>query len=293
MDYKGIIIINLYSGLPLYSKLDSSIDETLFSGFLSAIRNFANEISLGGLTSFRTEEMNVNLVVRNKVIVAVISSKQIPFEEINSFGYKIGERFEREFEISDFNPNLDNYNRFGEILDEMDKESNVPFLISVANFSKKEFGGELSVEPVLINRDHKEVKIDLILDKGKKKGLVSKFIKSFSGDVTFVKVIEGTAGRGEVKEFLDILKTFGKLRSKNSSEKEYPYYPARAVVVANDFSPAIDEITDGFARHKGKANIPGTHIAPDAGMKGVPSSAKCFVEFWKWIPGSYPERIFS
>lgn len=293
MDIKGLIIMNAYSGLPLYSNLDSEIDDTLFSGFLSAIRSFAKEISIGGLTSFVTEEMNVNLNVRNKIIVALLSPKEVPFEKINSFGYRIGERFETEFEINDNNVNVEDYKRFDEILDQLNNEKTVPFIISSANFAKKEFGGELSIQPILINRDKSEVKIDLVLDRGKKKGFATKLIKSFSEDVTFVKTVDGVAGRGEIQDFLDILKTFGHLSSRNLDDDEFPYFPARAVVIAKDFSPTVSDVTSKLARHKGKAVIPGTHIAFDAGMKGSPSMAKCFIELWKWKTNGYPERILS
>ncbi|MCY3414422.1 MAG: hypothetical protein INQ03_22435 [Candidatus Heimdallarchaeota archaeon] len=293
MQVDGIIIINSYSGLPLYSKLDSTINDTLFSGFISAIRNFAKEISLGGLSSFNTEQMNVNLVARNKVLVALLSAKDVDIEKATAYAFTLGERFEEEFVISDNNPNIDQYQRFDDIIDELNNRDDIPFIIPVSEFAKKEFGGELSIQPKLINRDKKEVVVDLILDRGKKKGLFSKLVKSFSEDVTFAKVIDGIGGRGEIQDFLDQLKTFGALRSKTIDDDEYPFYPSRGVIIARDYSPTVDEVLDKLDRTKGKANLPGTHIAFDAGMPGAPSAAKCFIELWKWKDDGYPERIFN
>ncbi|MFX1250578.1 MAG: hypothetical protein ACFFCZ_03100 [Promethearchaeota archaeon] len=292
MEIEGLTIINGTSGLPLFSKLGTSIDETLFSGFLSAIRNFTKEMSLGGLSSFTTDEKTVYLVARSSVIVALIVSKKVPFEKIYSVAYTIGERFEKEYDISTDVVEIDDFKDFSSIIDQIIKEKEVPFLIRVAKFAQKEFGGQLSVQPQLMNSHGHYHKIDLVLDRGiKKGGVVTKMtshVKSFSKEVTFVKVIDGTAGRGEIKDFLELLTTFGRLLTGKTKDEEFPYFPAKAAVIARDYSPTVQEEIDKLPKHKTKTAIPGTHIAPDARMT---ASAKCFIELWKWRDDKYPELV--
>ena len=177
--------------------------------------------------------------------------------------------------------------------------SDVPDLIKVAEFARKEFGGELSIQPQLRNRNKKLIKVDLVLDRGKKhsKGIMDhlavKMFKAYSEDVTFIKVIDGTAGRGEVLDFFDILKTFGKYAHNKEDTDIFPYFPAKAVIIAQDYSPTVFEELESLPKFKGKTNIPGTHVSPDAAMKGTPKAVKCFIELWKWYDTTYPERIFS
>jgi hypothetical protein len=118
-------------------------------------------------------------------------------------------------------------------------------------------------------------------------------LKSFSANVTFIKVIDSVAGKSEVLDFIDSLKTFGKLRHKNDNENEFPYFPSKAIVIARDYSPTLMDELEKLPRFSNKAAIPGTHISPDAGMMGAPSAMKCFIEVWKWNDSGYPERIFN
>ncbi|MFX0063535.1 MAG: hypothetical protein ACFFC7_15280 [Candidatus Hermodarchaeota archaeon] len=113
-------------------------------------------------------------------------------------------------------------------------------------------------------------------------------MKSFSEEVTFVKLIDGTARRGEIKDFLDLLTTYGRLRTRKAEEEEFPYFPAKAAIIARDYSPTVQEEIDKLPKHKTKTAIPGTHIAFDASMV---SSAKCFIELWKWHDDKYPELV--
>ncbi|MFW9993696.1 MAG: hypothetical protein ACFFD4_16740 [Candidatus Odinarchaeota archaeon] len=302
MDLDGIVIMTSDSGMPLFSKLEI-IDEVLFSGLLTAIRSFSKELHLGGVSSFTTDDnKTIYLVSRSQVLVAVIASNEIEFNKVYSLCYSIGEAFESQYDLKSENTvsvNVNKFKAFSTTLEKLLTKKTVPFIIKTAEFAQKEFGGKLSIQPVLKNNNREDIKIDLLLDRGEKKRvklmgkLATKMIKAFSEDVTFVKVIEGTAGRGEVMDFLDSLKTFGKLRTDKEHPEIYPYFPARAVVIAHDYSPTVFEQLRDLHRHKKKACIPGTHIAPDAAMHGSPAAVKCFVELWKWYDDRYPERIFN
>lgn len=87
MDIRDILIIHNESGLPLFAYLQDDLDENLISGLLTAIGEFTKEISLGGLSSFTTDEKSVYLVVRNFITVALISAEQ-EFQKVNSLGFQ-------------------------------------------------------------------------------------------------------------------------------------------------------------------------------------------------------------
>ena len=300
INVDGFVIMETESGIALFSKLQSSIDENLFSGFLTAIRSFAKELSLGGVSSFTTDEKTIYLIARNYITVAIIAPNEISFDNIYSLGYKIGEEFEDTYNLSlNTIRDSDQYIHFNEVLTKLIDQSEIPFLIKTAEFAQKEFGGELSIQPQLKNRDGKLIKVDLVVDRGKKRShgvmdhLTVIIFNAYSEVISFIIVIDGTAGRGEVLDFLDILKTFGKLTHHKENADEFPYFPAMAVIIANDFSPTVYEELKILPKFKGKANIPGTHVSPDAAMRGTPKSVKCFIELWKWHDNAYPERIFS
>ena len=72
----------------------------------------------------------------------------------------------------------------------------------------------------------------------------------------------------------------------------FPYFPAKAIIIAKDYSPTVFDEIENLPKFSGKMGIPGTHISPDAGMKGAPAVMKCFVELWKWFDnGKYPVQI--
>ena len=294
-----VLILQTETGLPLFSHLQSNFDESLFSGLITAIQEFTRELALGGLSSFTTDERSIYLIGRKNCTVALITSEE-DSQKIYSIGFKIGEKFEEQFELSEIKV-IDStvYEPFKEVVGQILAEEDVPYLIKVAEFVKKEFGGELSIKPSFKNNNDKVITIDLLSDRGRKQhqgltgGLATRMFKSFSEDITFVKVIDSTAGRGEVLDFFDILKTFGRTRAKKITDDIFPYFPSKAIVVARDFSPTLfDEITK-FPKFGGKTGVAGTHISPDAGMVGAPSSMKCFIELWKWNDDKYPERILN
>lgn len=297
MDVQDILFIDNSSGLPLFSYFKDDIDENLLSGLLTAIKEFTKELALGGLSSFTTDEKSIFLVGRKYCTVALISPDH-DFQKIYSLGYQLGELFESNYNLAEMKViDTSKYEGFKESIEKVLTLNETDFLISVADFVKKEFGGDVSVKPTFKNNDGKQVTIDLVTDRGNKKNkgffgtLATKMLKSFSEDITFVKVVDSTAGRGEVADFLDTLKTFGRLRHKNMEEDVFPYFPSKAVIIARDFSPTVFDEIDKLSTFGGKIGIAGTHISPDAGMMGAPKEMKCFIELWQWFDDKYPVRI--
>ena len=298
MEIQDILFLHNESGLPLLSYFKDDLDENLLSGLLTAIKEFIKELSLGGLSSFTTDEKSIYLVGRNYCTVAVISQDH-DFQRIYSLAYQLGELFESNYDLSHMKViDTSKYEGFKDSIEKVLSLNETDFLISVSEFVKKEFGGDISIKASLINNNGKKITIDIISDRGNKKhkglmgSLATKMMKSFSEDVTFVKVIESTAGRGEVLDFLDNLKTFGRMRQKSIDEGVFPYFPAKAVIIARDYSPTVFDEIDKLPKFGGKMGIPGTHISPDAGMIGAPREMKCFIELWQWSDSdTYPTRI--
>ncbi|MEM2145504.1 MAG: hypothetical protein QW279_09085 [Candidatus Jordarchaeaceae archaeon] len=206
------------------------------------------------------------------------------------------------YEITE-TPDLEKFKDFSEKLEEILKEKEVPLLLQAVEFAKKEFGGQVSIRPELRVGRGRTVVIDIVVDRGKKKAasildkLVQKVWAAFSEDITFIKVIDGVAGRGEVVDFIESLKSFGdeSLRgfheNKEYSSEEFPYFPAQAAIIARDYSSTVFEEVEKLQRVEGKAYIPGVHVTWGARGKRFPVSSKCFIELWKWKQ-DYPERVF-
>lgn len=297
MDIDGLTIIQAHSGLPLFAKLSNSIDETLFGGMLTAIKGFAGELSLGGLSSFTTDEKTIFLANREYITVAVIAPKDLEFQKVYSLAYSVGEKFENMYDLTNISPiNTEQFKSFNKVVDDFVNESEIPFIIKVAEFAKKEFGGSISIQPKLKDRNGDIITdIDIVVDRGKKveKGIKNKFVakvhKAFSEDITFVKAISSTAGRGEVQNFLDLLNKFGGRFSSNTQEDGFRFFPSRAAIVAYDFSPTVIEILEKLPKENNRSYIGATHIIPTASFSAAPQVTKCYIELWKWHNGKYPE----
>ena len=147
MDIDGIIILDAKSGLPLFADLGGDMDELLVSGFIAAIRNFSSELALGGLSSFTTEEKVFFLAARSRIITAILAPKEIDFKNVYSLAYEIGSRFEESYQEIPKNPDIMEYHDFSSVTKELLQQRTIPFIIKVAEFVKKEFGGEVSVQP--------------------------------------------------------------------------------------------------------------------------------------------------
>ncbi|MHA2297314.1 MAG: ADP-ribosylation factor-like protein [Candidatus Hodarchaeales archaeon] len=135
MQIDGVIIFDSVSGLPLFSKVDESIDSIMFSGFITAIRTFSTHLSLGGLSSFTTEEKRVFLAAKTRIITAMIISGDLEFKQGYSVAYEISEKFEDTYEVQIHGgTDLYAYREFNSKLNEI--LSNNPFLIQDAEVAK-------------------------------------------------------------------------------------------------------------------------------------------------------------
>lgn len=300
-NIEGIVMIEANSGLPLFSRLDG-IDEALFSGFLTAIKSFSAELNLGGLNSFTTEEKHIHLIGREKVITALIASSEDNPNRILSVGLQLGRKFEEDFNdiLDNNNYDMQIFDPFANFVNNILKESEVPFLVEVVDFVKKEYGGDLAIESTVQNLSNERVKIDIISDRGDKKPksfrdrFVKRTLKGFSEDVVFFKVIDGIAGKNEVISFIESMKTYG-TRQGESSEGVFPYFPSKCVIIARGYSPTIMEEMEKYPKRSDKAFIGPSHIMGHPGAtKATPSALKCFIELWKWQEGkNFPEIFFS
>lgn len=296
MKYDGIVIIDIYSGLPLFSKLET-IEEALFSGFLTAIVNFSEEMSLGALSNFSTDEKQVYLIAKEHILVALIVPETTEQKDAYAFASEVATAFEDKFEFPTSVETTD-FNTFATDLAILEAESNIPFAIKVAEFAAKEFGGEISLHTKVMSNEQQLIEIDLIANRGEKKsgsirdkGLRKMFV-AYSGDVIFAKIIDGTAGKGEIVDFLQSMQLFGK-KPRQSDLEIFPYFPAKAVIIARDYSPTVFEALDKFQKRGGKTFIAGSHIAASTHVKFSPDTSKCFVELWKWYDDAYPERVYK
>ncbi|MFW9919593.1 MAG: hypothetical protein ACFFED_08340 [Candidatus Thorarchaeota archaeon] len=300
MDLEGVVIFGAESGIPLFSKMNESIEPSLFSGFVSAIQNFSKEMALGGLSSFVTDEKTVFLAAREKTVTAIIAPLDSDFDEVYSLAYTLGEKFEEKYEVVE-GGEVGIYRSFDTVMTELLQRKEIPFLIRVANFARKEIGGDVSVRPRLKTRSGTYDTVDLLVEYGEKSKrggirdrLIQKHLRVFSEEVIFVKTVDGTAGKGEVMKFIESMKNYGTWRREEETMDDvFPYFPSRAVIVARDYSPTVFEGLEGLDRIDSKSYIAPDHLFPTFGTKMAPKTTKCFIELWKWHDDKYPERIFS
>lgn len=97
MELEGIIIFNSSSGINLFSMVNEGLEPALISGALTAIKQFCLKTSLGGLSSFTTEEKFVFLATKGDVGTAIITSKNQDPKHVYSLAFTIAETFERKY----------------------------------------------------------------------------------------------------------------------------------------------------------------------------------------------------
>ena len=106
MELEGIIIFNSSSGINLFSMVDEGLEPGLISGALTAIKHFCQAISLGGLSSFTTEEKLVFLATKGEIGTAIITSKNHDPKHAYTLAIKIAETFERNYENIEITTNF-------------------------------------------------------------------------------------------------------------------------------------------------------------------------------------------
>ena len=115
MNIKGIYIFKSDSGITLFSKRILDIQEDLFNAFLSALKEFFNSLSLGGLSSFATEDYIFYLASWNNVSATLVVDQDEKSDKYFNIAYDLCSQFYNKFEkyvnseTALFIPNVDQF----------------------------------------------------------------------------------------------------------------------------------------------------------------------------------------
>ncbi len=286
----GVIVLDKKSGIPMFSNLKKDIDSSLFSAFVAAVGHFASELSIGGLTSFTTDDKTVFVASREKTITALIIPRSIEFQETYSLAHEIGDTFETRYSIPT-RPQEQSYNDFAMVVDDRLSRSRNPFLRRVAGFARKEYGGAVSIGTQLMRRDGSDEIIDLLVDNGvkSKNNGNGPYSVLFNQDVTVLKVVDGCADRGDIMDFVEAASNLGLRVIKKDEMKILPYPPSRAAIVARDFEPTAIQQAMSLPIEEGVIHIDISHIFKD--IKKAPKEAHFSLELWRWNDDREPDKI--
>ncbi len=287
----GIIVLDKKSGIPMFSSLqDDSIDDSLFAAFVAAVSHFASELSIGGLTSFTTNDKTVFVASREKTITALVIPRSIEFQEKFSLAHEIGETFESRYSIPT-RPQPEDYHDFSFVVEDRLSRRRNPFLRRVAAFARSEYNGAVSIGPQLMKRDGTDAIIDILVDNGCKQSSETngKHSVVFNQDVSIFKVVDGTVDRGEILDFVDLAANLGMLIVKKDEMEIIPYAPHRAIIVGRDFASSGLKEVMSMPYVDERIDLDFSHIYK--GIKGAPKEAICHFELWKWNDEREPDKI--
>ncbi|MGY5874667.1 MAG: hypothetical protein RTU30_02880 [Candidatus Thorarchaeota archaeon] len=293
MNIEGVIIFEVESGIPLFSRLRADIDPSLFSSFISAIGHFSGELALGGLTSFSTADKVVYLAPGKTTVTALISPKKAEFHVASQMADDLGRQFESRFDVPD-TPQPRDYDSFSDAADEFLNRMEHPFLSQVAIFLHTEYHGDVSIKPKMMKRTGSFEEVDMLIRQRKRSDSVYEIEPGFKyDDLTIVKAIDGSMTRGELVDFFDSTEQYA-VRVMNGDEMEFrPIFPSNVVVVARDFATNIPDLLERLPRNDGRPFIDGTHMYVGMPMKVVDSDYRCYVDLWRWRNDGPPEKIFG
>ncbi len=303
----GLYIFQHPSGILLYDKNfeESKIDPDLFSGLLSAIRNFASAIHMGELTSFTTHDKKIQISLTQNIVVAVVLDLNESIEKWQGIAYDVGYQFSSNYSLENFTGNRTQFQSFSATVDEILKKPEESFVVKVAKWATKEFGGDIHIDQKLMTAAKKDIPLDVIIDRGELKNIrlrekaITKFYKGYNRDLIFIKASEEIIGLNELEEFIASCTELGyECHTKERCEQYFDYFPSKIIIIAPEFSPpALDKIQEltyfdkGQEKHFILSNQIGKHTKKIA-KKGSIRVLQCHVELWKWKT-PYPERIFS
>lgn len=329
----SVILIHKKSGVCLFGKnYTLDFDSVLFSGFLTAVQSFAEDLKIGRLTNFITNDKVILISTSEDVVASLIIDLEDSVDDWLDKAYEIAERFQEMYneELSAFSGNISTFEEFSEEVSKILESEEKNLMLEVAKWAKKEFGGELQVNALLTPRKNKQpLKIDILLDRGdidfrkiQDKIALHRF-QWLKKDLIFIRVIDGIVGRGEIKDFMESIQNFGgdnpeevetgifgrkkkshketKSESENPEEIEspeesesgiFPFFPKMAVIVGRDFSSTVYDLSDKLYKNKNEK-----HFIQSKHLMIAPPIHKmdifnCWVEYWKWQE-PYPERIFK
>jgi hypothetical protein len=299
LNIEGVVIFEAKSGIPLFSKLRSGMDESLFSSFVTAVRHFSKELALGGLCSFATDEKVIFLSQNAETVTALITTKTPEFEETLELAEEIGQQFENNYQIPT-RPQPLQFAGFRSFVDEIIKRVQNPFLNRVARFAHKQYGGSISLKTRLLKRSGTEGIIDVLVNHPQKLGEDNGqhapddlTMSVFSQNFTFVKAIDEIATRGAVIDFVDSVDSYGVRVMKKDKLEFRPYFPNRAVIVARDYAEDVQEFIEKLPTEEGTPYIDGTHLYAGLKIRRTSHDAKCLLELWRWRDNGHPDRFIG
>lgn len=294
VDIEGVVIFDLKSGIPLFSRLGKDMDSSLFSSFVAAIGHFSRELKLGSLASFTTEEKMIFLATHANTITALITPTRKEWQEANALANDLGQLFEDGHYVPGcLQP--EEYSGFQPVAEEFLRKIKNPFESNVASFIHKKYGGSISFKPRLMKESGSEGTVDLLVNLGvrydddyeaQKNGKGTQDI--YSDAYIFCKVSEGRVTRGEVMEFIDSLDGFGVQTMKKDNLEFVPYFPTRAVIIAREYTEPVFDYLNKLPRENGSFYVDGSHVFAGRRIKHATKNTRCIVEVYKWQENDEP-----
>ncbi len=290
MDIEGIIIFDAAAGVPLFSRMKTRTDPSLFSSFITAIGHFTRELKFGGLSSFTTEEKVIYLAPRDRIITALIAPKKKEYQTAYSLANELGRQFE-ESGISSNISRKEDYDEFAEVVDQFLRKIQNPFLTRVSEFIQNQYPGEVTVKPNLMKRDGSQGSVDILIDAGKSAASSGNVTEKFGENYSFVKVLDSMVGRVHIIEFIDSLDNFAVLAMKKDEMILTPYFPTRAIIVGREYDSAAIDFLMKLPKGNIGRYIDGAYIYAGLKLKGIPKETRCVVDVWKWHDDTSPEPV--
>jgi hypothetical protein len=289
LDIEGIVIFDAAAGVPLFSRMKTRTDPSLFSSFISAIAHFSKELKFGGLSSFTTEEKVIYLAPRKTIVTALIAPKKKEYQMAYSLANELGRQFEDSGIVENPTKTAE-YNEFAEVADQFLRKIQNPFITRVSEFIQDQYPGKVSIKPSLMKRDGSQGSVDMLVDVGKKEN-GGDTLAQFGENYSFVKAVDSEVGRVHVIDFIDTLDNFGVLTVKKDEMVLQPYFPARAIIVGREFAPGAMDFLNKLPKDKIGRYVDGAYIYAGLKLKGIPKETRCVVDVWKWHDDIDPERV--
>ena len=290
MEIEGIVIFDAAAGIPLFSRMKTRTDPSLFSSFITAIAHFSKELKFGGLSSFTTEEKVIYLAPRNKIITALIAPKKKEYQVAYSLANELGRQFE-ESGVASAQGRTEAYDEFVDVADQFLRKIQNPFISRVSEFIQNEYIGKVTIKPSLMKRDGSQGSVDLMIDAGKASIDGGDLTGKFGENYSFVKAVDSEVGRLHVIDFIDSLDNFGVLAMKKDEMILQPYFPARAILVGREYNSASIDFLKKLPKNKNGRYVDGAYIYAGLKLKGVPKETRCIVDVWKWYDEKGAERL--
>ncbi|HUY00980.1 MAG TPA: hypothetical protein VMV49_15565 [Candidatus Deferrimicrobium sp.] len=281
------------------------LDSDLFSGLLSAIQSFTSAIHIGILTSFTTLNKKILISLTENIVVALILDIRDSTEEWQGKAYEIGHDFDQTFDLNLWKGNRDQFLPFNEKISLILQKEKDSFVVQVAQWAAKEFGGEIHIDEKLLTSSDQEFLVNIIIDRGMlqdikfREKIISKVHKGYNRDLIFLKVIDDIVGLKDAEEYIESCKDLGfECHQKDRCDHYFDYFPSKIIIIAREFAPpAIEKIHQLTYFHKKENNhfiisncLPRHTRNPT--KNGKIKMFQCQVELWIWkVP--YPERFFS